>query len=86
MRNYIVDFLTYQDTQYINSDCNSITFYCNWFEGGITINDSIYLTGGKSFTISGNEGEIDKTHYKVVPDSTFVATGGYYTVIRKTYI
>ena len=86
MQKYYIDFLTYQEEQYVKSNCNSITFYCNTFEGGIYINGSIYLTGGKSFTISGNENELDQTIYKITPDSTFLTTGGVYTVIRKSYI
>jgi len=81
MKNYKTEMQTYTENELdVDSFCNDITFY----NGAAT---TVYVNGfpvaaGGTLRISGNEGEINTTKYKL---SFNGGTGSVY-VIRKKYI
>ena len=81
MKNYKTEMQTYTEKELdVDSFCNDITFY----NGALT---TVYVNGFPVATtgtlrISGNEGEINTTKYKL---SFNGGTGSVY-VIRKKYI
>lgn len=82
MKKYNIDFLQYGTTQFVKSDCNTITFY-NAGTSILLINQVLPLANGQSFTITGNENELCTTQFLL----TFEGEGINNCVIaRKTYI
>ena len=82
MTNYKIDALNYFSNGQVKSDCADIIFI-NTGTTTITINQSLPLAPGQSFTFSANAGEIDRTIYTY----TFSGAGtNSITIFRKIYI
>jgi hypothetical protein len=81
---YVNDFKSYTKSQYVDSKCNAIGFFC--FLGTpaqAIINDVASIGFGQNFTVNGNYGEIDTTQYKLtIPNGA----GGHVVVVRKIYL
>lgn len=81
MRNFKTELQTYTETELdVDSFCNDIIFY-NGAAVTVYVNGFPVAAGG-TLSISGNEGEINTTKYKL---SFNGGTGSVY-VIRKKYI
>ncbi len=82
MQVYDINVLQYSRTQFIDSNCNSITFI-NYGTSLATIEQSIQLANGQSFTIEGNENEICVKQFLI----TFSGAGtNNVVVVKKNYI
>jgi len=79
---YSIDITSYQKTQQVSSDCNTLQFV-NLGTNAVTINNAITLITNQTFTIEGNENEICTTTFLL----TF-ATGGTSNcaVIKKNFV
>lgn len=72
---------TYNAPSEIRSDCNAITFF-NTGTSNVQIN-GLNIQPGQFFVSEGNEGEINRTRYRL----SFSGVGSEVcTVIRKIYI
>lgn len=81
MRNFKTELQTYTENELdVDSFCNDIIFY-NGAAATVYVNGFPVAAGG-TLSISGNEGEINTTKYKL---SFNGGTGSIY-VIRKKYI
>jgi hypothetical protein len=81
MRNFKTEMQTYTENDLdIDSFCNDILFY-NTSAATVYINGFPVAAGG-TLTISGNEGELNTTKYKI----SFNGGTGSVFVIRKKYI
>jgi hypothetical protein len=81
MRNYKTEMQTYTQTELdVDSFCNDILFY-NGAAATVYIN-SFPVAAGGTLIVTGNEGEINTTKYKL---SFNGGTGSVY-VIRKKYL
>jgi len=81
MQKYNINILVYQTTQFVSSECNSITFI-NYGTSVVTIQQGIVLANGQSFTIEGNENELCIQQFLV----TFGNTGtNNCTIVKKNY-
>ena len=82
MRYYDISILQYENTQFVHSDCNSITFI-NYGTANVVINQAIILANGQSFTIEGNEDEMCIEQFLL----TFTGAGtSNCVVVRKIYV
>lgn len=82
MQKYDINILQYSNTQYVHSDCNSITFI-NYGTSVALINQAIQIANGQSFTIEGNENEICVEQFLL----TFSGAGtNNVVVVRKMFI
>jgi hypothetical protein len=79
---FSTDFYTVDASQYILSDCNTITFI-NYGVPVVTI-ENVLLQQNQSFTISGNAGEL--TTQKFFVNFGTSTTGNNCVVIRKRYL
>jgi hypothetical protein len=79
---FATDFYTVDLSQYVNSDCNSITFI-NYGLPVVTI-ENVPLQQNQSLTITGNAGEI--TNQKFFVNFGTSTTGNNCVVIRKRYL
>lgn len=81
MRNYKTEMQTYTETELdVDSFCNDILFY-NGAAATVYINGFPVASGG-TLIITGNEGEINTTKYKL----SFNGGVGSVYVIRKKYL
>lgn len=81
MRNYKTDMQAYTETELdVDSFCNDILFY-NGAAATVYINGFPVAAGG-TLVITGNEGEINTTKYKL----SFNGGTGTVYVMRKKYI
>lgn len=81
MQKYNINILVYQNTQFVTSECNSITFI-NYGTSVVTIQQGIVLANGQSFTVEGNENELCIQQFLVTFDNT--GTNNC-TVVKKNY-
>lgn len=82
MQKYNINVLQYGETQYVSSNCNSITFL-NTGGAIVLIQQSIQLANGQSFTVEGNERELCVQEFLV----TFSGEGEQKCVIvKKNYV
>jgi len=79
MTKYKTEFANYQQTIKIPSNCNVITFVNNSTTVSFNVNNFPVLPGA-SFSVAGNEGEIDETEYNIDFGTT---TTGSCWVIKK---
>ena len=79
---YATDFYTVDVSQYVETDCNTVTFI-NYGTSIVTI-ENVPLQQNQSFSISGNAGEI--TNQKFFVNFGTSATGNNCVIIRKRYI
>ena len=79
---FATDFYTVDLSQYVNSDCNSITFI-NYGLPVVTI-ENVPMQQNQSLTITGNAGEI--TNQKFFVNFGTSTTGNNCVVIRKRYL
>ena len=79
---YATDFYTVDTSQYIVTDCNTVTFI-NYGTPVVTI-ENVPLQQNQSLSISGNAGEI--TNQKFFVNFGTSATGNNCVIIRKRYI
>jgi hypothetical protein len=79
---YATDFYTVDLSQYVNSDCNTITFI-NYGLPVVTI-ENVPLQQNQSLTITGNAGEL--TNQKFFVNFGTSTTGNNCVVIRKRYL
>lgn len=79
---YDISILQYDTTQYVHSNCNSITFI-NYGTSIAVINQAIQIANGQSFTIEGNENEECVEQFLL----TFSGAGtNNVVIIRKMYV
>ena len=83
MQEYKNDILTYVENNSVRSDCADITFY-NSGQDNIIINSAVFLFPNGSFTLSANNGEIDRTIYNFKFEGIYAKR--QLTVIRKIYV
>lgn len=83
MQNFSVEIKQVGTNVFVYSDCNSITFL-NQGTNDVIIDQSITLSFGQSFIVTGNENEICRHRFFI----NFVNTGGTNgcAIIRKFYI
>ena len=82
LQKYETAVLQYSNTQFVQSNCNSITFY-NVGTSTLLIEQSIPLANGQTFTITGNENEICVKQFLI----TFTGEGtNNAVIIKKFYI
>jgi hypothetical protein len=79
---YATDFYTADTSQYIETDCNTITFV-NYGTSQVLI-ENVPLQANQSLSISGNAGEV--TNQKFFVNFGTSATGNNCVIIRKRYI
>jgi hypothetical protein len=79
---YATDFYTVDTSQYIVTDCNTVTFI-NYGTSIVTI-ENVPLQQNQSLSISGNAGEI--TNQKFFVNFGTSASGNNCVIIRKRYI
>ncbi len=79
---YATDFYTVDISQYIVTDCNTVTFI-NYGTSIVTI-ENVPLQQNQSLSISGNAGEI--TNQKFFVNFGTSASGNNCVIIRKRYI
>jgi hypothetical protein len=79
---YTTDFYTVDLSQYVVSDCNTITFI-NYGIPVVTI-ENVPLQQNQSLTITGNSGEL--TNQKFFVNFGTSTTGNNCVVIRKRYL
>lgn len=79
---YTTDFYTVDVSQYVVTDCNTVTFI-NYGTSVVTI-ENVPLQTNQSLTITGNAGEI--TNQKFFVNFGTSTTGNNCVVIRKRYI
>ena len=79
---YATDFYTVDVSQYVETDCNTITFV-NYGTSVVNI-ENVPLQTNQSFSISGNAGEI--TTQKFFVNFGTSTTGNNCVIIRKRYI
>jgi len=79
---YTTDFYTVDLSQYVVSDCNTITFI-NYGLPVVTI-ENVPLQQNQSLTITGNSGEL--TNQKFFVNFGTSTTGNNCVVIRKRYL
>lgn len=79
---YTTDFYTVDLSQYVVSDCNTITFI-NYGLPVVTI-ENVPLQQNQSLTITGNAGEL--TNQKFFVNFGTSTTGNNCVVIRKRYL
>jgi len=79
---YATDFYTVDVSQYVETDCNTVTFI-NYGTSIVTI-ENVPLQQNQSLSISGNAGEI--TNQKFFVNFGTSATGNNCVIIRKRYI
>jgi len=79
---FATDFYTVDLSQYVNSDCNTITFI-NYGLPVVTI-ENVPLQQNQSLTITGNAGEL--TNQKFFVNFGTSTTGNNCVVIRKRYL
>ena len=79
---YATDFYTVDTSQYIVTDCNTVTFI-NYGTSIVTI-ENVPLQQNQSLSISGNAGEI--TNQKFFVNFGTSTTGNNCVIIRKRYI
>jgi hypothetical protein len=79
---YTTDFYTVDLSQYVVSDCNTITFI-NYGSPVVTI-ENVPLQQNQSLTITGNSGEL--TNQKFFVNFGTSTTGNNCVVIRKRYL
>ena len=79
---YATDFYTVDTSQYIVSDCNTITFV-NYGTPVVTI-ENVPLQQNQSLSISGNAGEV--TNQKFFVNFGTSTSGNNCVIIRKRYI
>lgn len=79
---YATDFYTVDTSQYIVTDCNTVTFI-NYGTSIVTI-ENVPLQQNQSLSISGNAGEI--TNQKFFVNFGTSANGNNCVIIRKRYI
>jgi hypothetical protein len=78
---YDVNFITYGQSGFVTSNCNSITF-TNVGTNQVTIDNSLVLQQNQSLSIDGNAGEIINKQFLI----TFSGTGTNNLVtIKKNY-
>ena len=81
MQKYNINILVYQNTQFVTSECNSITFI-NYGSNQVTI-ESVVLLQNQSLSIDGNAGEIMNKQFL----ATFSGAGTNNLVtIKKNYL
>jgi hypothetical protein len=78
LQKYEINVLQYSNTQFVQSNCNSITFY-NVGSSTLLIEQSIPLANGQTFTITGNENEICVKQFLI----TFTGGGENNAIIVK---
>jgi hypothetical protein len=80
LQKYSNSFTTYESTQYVLSNCNTIVFV-NIGIGTVTINQTLPISSGASFTFGGNNDEIciDTFLITITGESKCL-------VIKKTYV
>ena len=83
MQKYKISIATYQQGEYINSDCSDITFI-NQGATPCQINNQITLQAGQSLSITAQANELDTTNYKISFPSGTIANNSL-VVIRKIY-
>jgi len=82
LQKYEIAVLQYSNTQFVQTFCNSITFY-NVGTSTLLIEQSIPLANGQTFTITGNDNEICVKQILV----TFSGEGtNNAVIIKKFYI
>jgi len=79
---YATDFYTVDVSQYIVTDCNTVTFI-NYGTSIVTI-ENVPLQQNQSLSISGNAGEI--TNQKFFVNFGTSTSGNNCVIIRKRYI
>ena len=80
--NFTTDFYTVDTSQYVESDCNTITFI-NYGLPVVNI-ESVPLQQNQSFSISGNAGEL--TTQKFFVNFGNSVTGNNCVIVRKRYL
>jgi hypothetical protein len=78
---YDVNFISYGQSGFITSNCNSITFI-NYGTNSVTIEGQAVLTQGQSLNVDGNQGEIINKTFQIV--FTGAGTNNLVT-IKKNY-
>jgi hypothetical protein len=79
---YATDFYTVDTSQYIETDCNTVTFI-NYGTPVVTI-ENVPLQQNQSLSISGNAGEV--TNQKFFVNFGTSTTGNNCVIIRKRYL
>ena len=79
---YATDFYTVDTSQYIVTDCNTVTFI-NYGTPVVTI-ENVPLQQNQSLSISGNAGEI--TNQKFFVNFGTSTSGNNCVIIRKRYV
>lgn len=78
---YNVNVVIYNNSQYIEANCNQILFY-NQGTSNVNVN-GVILAQNVGWSIPGNLGEMDVTKYNAVFDNT---GSNSLLVIRKNYV
>ena len=82
MQKFDIDIVSYQTTQQVVSNCNSIQFI-NIGTSNLIINNSLTLITNQTFTVEGNEGELCVATFLIKFDNSGTNS---VTVVRKNFL
>lgn len=82
LQGYETDFYSVEKSQYIESDCNTLTFI-NYGTSVVKV-EAVTLQPSQSLELGGNSGEYTKQRFFINFGSSTI--GNYVVVVRKRYV